>query len=43
MSSQIETINKQYTKLNCGELRSADAGRAVVLNGWVTAAATRAR
>ncbi|MEP6774664.1 MAG: aspartate--tRNA ligase, partial [Chloroflexota bacterium] len=28
--------NKQFTKLNCGELRAADAGRSVVLNGWVS-------
>lgn len=36
MSAQTETTSKQYTKLNCGELRAADAGRAVVLNGWVS-------
>ena len=36
MSSQTETNSKQYTKLNCGELRAADAGRAVLLNGWVS-------
>ncbi len=36
MSSQTETSSKQYTKLNCGELRAADAGRSVLLNGWVS-------
>ena len=36
MPSRTETNSKQYTKLNCGELRAADAGRSVLLNGWVS-------
>jgi aspartyl-tRNA synthetase len=36
MSSQTETNSKKYTKLNCGEVRAADAGRSVLLNGWVS-------
>ncbi len=35
MQSQTETEPQQYTKINCGQLRAADAGRAVQLNGWV--------
>jgi aspartyl-tRNA synthetase len=34
MPSQTET-NAQYTKVNCGELRAADTGHSVQLNGWV--------
>ena len=33
MQSQTET--RQYTKVTAGELRAADSGRAVQLNGWV--------
>jgi aspartyl-tRNA synthetase len=32
---QSQTESRQYTKVNAGELRAADAGRAVQLNGWV--------
>src|SRR3954454_20677516 len=34
-ASGTQTKEGQYTKVNCGQLRSADAGRKVQLNGWV--------
>ncbi|HST05949.1 MAG TPA: aspartate--tRNA ligase [Chloroflexia bacterium] len=35
MPLQAKTNSQQYKKVNCGELRAADTGRSVQLNGWV--------
>src|ERR1700730_14463858 len=32
---QINEQAQQYTKVNCGQLRSADRGRKARLSGWV--------
>ncbi len=34
-SGQINEQSQQYTKVNCGQLRSADIGRKARLSGWV--------
>ncbi len=34
-SGQINEQSQQYTKVNCGQLRSVDSGRKVRLSGWV--------
>src|SRR5215210_5123531 len=33
--AQGSTGEREYLKVNCGQLRAADAGRKVQLNGWV--------